>query len=234
MTLGCLHGARWKCHPNKICPCTLTNGMLSAPFKFSMGCGLHCGLLTRTMDVYACSSSRSAKRGYHSPVVRRERSPVRASHKQTRPTSAWSRPSDAAMDLPPDDDMIEAAIRARETLHGVVSGPPSKKAKSDGRVVIGASLLTRGGGTYTGCSVHSRPSGPEIVIARHSVLPVVPPDANGLCGERIAVLKALSEGNMHFSALYMFSDTPQGCLLRVLRVGAWLCGVCVIGILATR
>jgi hypothetical protein len=116
------------------------------------------------------------------------------------------------MDLPPDDDMIEAAIRARETLHGVVSGPPSKKAKSDGRVVIGASLLTRGGGTYTGCSVHSRPSGPEIVIARHSVLPVVPPDANGLCGERIAVLKALSEGNMHFSALYMFSDTPQGLL----------------------
>jgi hypothetical protein len=116
------------------------------------------------------------------------------------------------MDLPPDDDMIEAAIRARETLHGIVSGPPSKKAKSDGRVVIGASLLTRGGGIYTGCSVHSRPSGPEIVIARHSVLPVVPPEANGLCGERIAVLKALSEGNMHFSALYIFSDTSHGLL----------------------
>ena len=140
--------------------------------------------------------------------------------------------------------MVEAAIRAREVLASVVPSSaaaatsrkgvkPGAAASTPARLAIGASLLAKGGKTFSGCSVHSKPKGPEVIIARQTVTALAPPDANGLCAERIAVVKAMSEGFVEFEAVYIFSDLPDKALAPCPSCrSVSTCAACLLWVLA--
>jgi len=74
--------------------------------------------------------------------------------------------------------LIEAALRAR--LQSVA--PFSK-------FLVGAAVKTESGKVYTGCNIESASYGLTV------------------CAERVAIWKALSEGERHFSELAVVADT---------------------------
>ncbi|MGE5574086.1 MAG: cytidine deaminase [Bacteroidota bacterium] len=84
--------------------------------------------------------------------------------------------------------LIELAREARERAYAPYSG-----------FAVGAALLGRSGRVYTGCNVENA-SYPA-----------------GICAERCAVAKAVSEGEREFSAIAVVGDTDGPCAP---------CGIC--------
>jgi hypothetical protein len=160
---------------------------------------------------------------------------------ETASRSSVGRPiaSEWSTGVPSSSELVDAAARAREALAAVTVSPASagtrrsqkRERGGDGRVTFGAALLARSGKVYTGASVHPSvmhpKSGDDVVDA------VAAPDASGLCAERIAVVKAISEGDVEFESLYLFSDYPRGHVAP--------CGACrqvtssaVVGVVVAR
>lgn len=77
-------------------------------------------------------------------------------------------------------ELIEAAKNAREKAHA-----PFSKFK------VGAALKTKDGKTYTGCNIEN---------ASYSLT---------ICAERVAVFKAISEGETNFKEITVVADTDQ-------------------------
>ena len=71
-----------------------------------------------------------------------------------------------------EKELIRAAMDAMKLAYAPYSG-----------VFVGAALLTESGKVYTGCNVENAAFGPSC------------------CAERVAILKAVSEGERRFSAL---------------------------------
>lgn len=89
-----------------------------------------------------------------------------------------------------DDHLIEKAKEARTRAYAPYS-----------RYLVGAALQTTGGKIYTGCNVEN---------AVHSV---------GLCAERVAIFKAISEGDREFEAIAVVTvngGTPCGSCRQVM------------------
>ena len=121
--------------------------------------------------------------------------------------------------IPSSDELIDAAMRAREPLAAVVSTPSrgrsptgratgkhkDKSGPRDGtRLTFGAALLAQSGKVHSGASVHGG------VSTASGGLAALPAESAGLCAERIAVVKAVSDGDTQFECLYLFSDYPHG------------------------
>ena len=87
--------------------------------------------------------------------------------------------------------LIRRAIEARERAYAPYSG-----------YAVGAALLGKSGRVYTGCNVEN------------AVYPL------GICAERVAVFKAVSEGELEFVAIAVATDnggSPCGSCRQVLR-----------------
>ena len=78
------------------------------------------------------------------------------------------------------DQLVEAARRAREHAVAPFSG-----------FKVGAALLTTGGRVYGGCNVENASYGLTV------------------CAERVALLKALSEGERAFTMIAVVADTTD-------------------------
>ena len=78
------------------------------------------------------------------------------------------------------DQLMEAAIRARENAHAPFSG-----------FKVGAALETSDGRIYSGCNVEN---------ATYSLT---------LCAERVAIFKAISEGASSFKRMVVAADTEN-------------------------
>jgi cytidine deaminase len=76
------------------------------------------------------------------------------------------------------DQLVEAAIRARENAHAPFSG-----------FKVGAAVETGDGLIYSGCNVEN---------ATYSLT---------LCAERVAIFKAISEGTRQFKRMVVAADT---------------------------
>ncbi len=88
------------------------------------------------------------------------------------------------------EDLIAKAMKARKKAHAPYS-----------HFAVGAALLARSGRVYTGCNVENASYGLSI------------------CAERVAVFKAVSEGERDFQALAVVTDkgvTPCGACRQVL------------------
>lgn len=81
-----------------------------------------------------------------------------------------------------EKDLVAKALKAREKAYVPYS-----------RFPVGAALLTKGGKVYTGCNVENASYGLT------------------MCAERIAIYKAVSEGQKDFLALAVVGDTPDPC-----------------------
>ncbi|MBL7961086.1 cytidine deaminase [bacterium] len=81
-----------------------------------------------------------------------------------------------------NEELIKAAIRARENAIATYS---------DFRV--GAVVVTKNGKIFTGCNVENSTYGLT------------------MCAERVAIFKALSEGEREFTKIAVVADTPQPC-----------------------
>ncbi|MBI4444658.1 MAG: cytidine deaminase [Acidobacteria bacterium] len=79
-----------------------------------------------------------------------------------------------------DQELIEAATQAREQAYAPYS-----------HFKVGAAILTAGGQVYSGGNVENSSYG------------------LGLCAERVALFKAVSEGYRQFPKLCLVADTPQ-------------------------
>ncbi|GIU81238.1 MAG: cytidine deaminase [Acidobacteria bacterium] len=77
-------------------------------------------------------------------------------------------------------ELIRLATRAREYAHSSFSG-----------FKVGAAILTKKGKTYTGCNIESASYGLTV------------------CAERVAIWKAISEGERDFSAIAVVADTNE-------------------------
>ncbi|MFZ8844731.1 cytidine deaminase [Thermoflexus sp.] len=89
-----------------------------------------------------------------------------------------------------DRALVELALRMRERAYAPYSG-----------YRVGAALLSASGQVFTGCNVEN------------AVYPL------GLCAERVAVFKAISEGEHHFTAIAVATEnggTPCGACRQVL------------------
>ncbi len=89
------------------------------------------------------------------------------------------------------DNLLKQAIEARENAYALYSG-----------YKVGAALLAANGKVFKGCNVENASYGPS------------------MCAERVAVFKAVSEGNMDFKAIAVVtanSGTPCGVCRQVLR-----------------
>jgi cytidine deaminase len=80
--------------------------------------------------------------------------------------------------MPGHDELIAAARKAREHAHA-----PFSKFR------VGAALRARSGRIYTGCNVENASYGLT------------------LCAERVAIFKAVSEGDAGFDAIAVVADT---------------------------
>lgn len=78
-----------------------------------------------------------------------------------------------------EDQLIEEAKKIRENAY-----VPYSKFR------VGAALLTKSGKLYTGCNIEN---------AAYSV---------SCCAERVAIFKAVSEGETEFKAIAVSADTP--------------------------
>ncbi|MGA1841843.1 MAG: cytidine deaminase [bacterium] len=78
-----------------------------------------------------------------------------------------------------EEFLINHAREAREKAYAPFSG-----------FRVGSALLCRGGSIYTGCNIEN----PSLSLS--------------ICAERVAFVKAISEGNMDFEALAVVADTP--------------------------
>jgi len=90
-----------------------------------------------------------------------------------------------------DENLIAKAIEARERAYAPYSGFP-----------VGAALLTRSGRVFTGCNVENSSSGLTV------------------CAERVAVFKAVSEGETEFDTIAVATApgaSPCGACRQVLR-----------------
>ncbi|MBL7996023.1 cytidine deaminase [bacterium] len=87
-----------------------------------------------------------------------------------------------------NEELIKEAIRARENAIATYS---------DFRV--GSVVVTRSGKVFTGCNVENSTYGLT------------------MCAERVAIFKALSEGEREFTKIAVAADTPQPC---------YPCGAC--------
>jgi cytidine deaminase len=88
------------------------------------------------------------------------------------------------------EDLIAKAIEAREKAHAPYS-----------HFAVGAALLARSGRIYTGCNVENASYGLSV------------------CAERVAVFKAVSEGERDFEAIAVVTEngvTPCGACRQVL------------------
>ncbi|WP_322802226.1 cytidine deaminase [Thermoflexus sp.] len=89
-----------------------------------------------------------------------------------------------------DQALVELALRMRERAYAPYSG-----------YRVGAALLSASGQVFTGCNVEN------------AVYPL------GLCAERVAVFKAISEGERGFTAIAIATEnggTPCGACRQVL------------------
>ncbi len=89
------------------------------------------------------------------------------------------------------DNLLKQAIEARENAYTPYSG-----------YKVGAALLTANGQVFKGCNVENASYGPS------------------MCAERVAVFKAVSEGNMNFKAIAVVTvngGAPCGVCRQVLR-----------------
>jgi cytidine deaminase len=82
--------------------------------------------------------------------------------------------------LSDSDRLVEAARRARERAVAPYSG-----------FKVGAALLTKDGRVYGGCNVENASYGLTV------------------CAERVALLKALSEGEREFAMIAVVADTDR-------------------------
>lgn len=80
------------------------------------------------------------------------------------------------------DKLIEAASGALRNAHAPYSG-----------FMVGAAILTSSGKTYTGCNIENS----SLTLA--------------VCAERVALLKALSEGERDFKAIALVCGEADGC-----------------------
>ncbi|GAA0297421.1 cytidine deaminase [Gracilibacillus halotolerans] len=78
------------------------------------------------------------------------------------------------------DELINLAIEAREMAYTPYS-----------KFNVGAALRTKSGKVYTGCNIEN------------AAYPVT------LCAERVAIFKAISEGEKEFEALAVVADTNR-------------------------
>lgn len=81
-----------------------------------------------------------------------------------------------------DQELMQEAIKARENAY-----VPYSKFK------VGAALITKAGKVYRGCNIEN------------ASYPVC------TCGERTAIVKAVSEGEKEFAAIAVVADTPGPC-----------------------
>ena len=89
------------------------------------------------------------------------------------------------------EELVAQAMRARERAYAPYSG-----------YTVGAALLTKSGRTYTGCNVEN------------AVYPLT------TCAERVAVVKAVSEGEQEIEALAVSTENggaPCGSCRQTLR-----------------
>ncbi len=77
-------------------------------------------------------------------------------------------------------DLIEAAVKVRENAHAPFSD-----------FKVGAAIETRSGKIFTGCNVENASYGLTI------------------CAERVAIFKAISEGETEFTKIAVVADTPE-------------------------
>lgn len=78
--------------------------------------------------------------------------------------------------------LIDCARKVRENAYAPYS-----------RFQVGAALITAGGKIYTGCNVENSSYGLTV------------------CAERVALFKAVSEGEREFEAIAIFADTRDYC-----------------------
>ena len=78
------------------------------------------------------------------------------------------------------EKLIEAAARARQNAHAPFSN-----------FKVGAAVTTKSGKIYTGCNVENASYGLTI------------------CAERVAIFKAISEGETEFTNIAVVADTPE-------------------------
>ena len=81
-----------------------------------------------------------------------------------------------------DHELVELALRARENAYAPYS-----------RFYVGAALLCADGTVYTGCNIEN------------ASYPC------GICAERTAASKAISEGNREFTALAVAGSSEELC-----------------------
>lgn len=86
-----------------------------------------------------------------------------------------------------DDELIRAALEAREGAYAPYSG-----------FKVGAALITRGGKVYLGCNIENSAYG------------------DCICAERVALFKAVSEGERDFAMLAVAGGAPCGSCRQVL------------------
>jgi len=79
-----------------------------------------------------------------------------------------------------DDELIDLAARAREMAHAPYS-----------RFNVGAALIASDGRVFTGCNVEN---------STYSL---------SVCAERVAVLKAVSEGSLQIARIAVVADTDR-------------------------
>lgn len=92
------------------------------------------------------------------------------------------------MDISEKNELMKAALKARENAYAPYS-----------RFAVGAAVLCDDGSIYTGCNVEN------------ASYPC------GICAERTAVSKAVSEGRRAFAAVAVAGSSPEKCTP---------CGVC--------
>lgn len=79
-----------------------------------------------------------------------------------------------------DEKLIEIALKAKEKAYA-----PYSKLK------VGAALLTKSGKVYTGCNIENSSYGLSI------------------CAERVAIFKAISEGETEFEKIVVVAETDE-------------------------
>lgn len=79
-----------------------------------------------------------------------------------------------------DKELVEMAIKAKERSYS-----PYSKFR------VGAALLTKNGRVYTGCNIENSAYSPSV------------------CAERVAIFKAVSDGEVNFDKIAISSDSNE-------------------------